>query len=521
MLAPAQIAQRLDQRFRLLTGGNPRALPRHQTMTALIDWSYDLLTDRERRFFESLSVFAGGCTLDAATAVCADDDEDDIQVVDLLASLVAKSLVVAELAGSEQRYRISESSRQYARDKLIAHGENEALARRHAVFYVELAERLQSEWDKMSDCEWLPQVTVELGNWRMVLEWALAKRSDVVLGQRLAAVQAVMWRGFTLTEGRRWVGEALRLVDDGTPPRLIAQLAHSEAEGARRFADFTAALDAAERAWLRYRKLGDVRKIAETQSLVGGMLKVLGRNKEAEPILRDGLEMAEKIGDIRLRATCLQRLGMVKTWLGDFTGAGAYLTEALGLAKVVGATMLSAAAGTALSHNAYRSGDVEAALRVNSDVIADLESLHAPGTVSNIVNCLTDGTTFLIALGRYDEALRTGATRRWHSLAAFSSHLCSAGRCNSSRSQRCCGLRLKEQAQPSTLPEPLDFLASREPRITALTAGEGLEELDRDIYERARARLREALAADELARMMAVGAAMTEEEAIAQAHALE
>ena len=125
VLAPRQIAERLDQRFRLLTGGDPRALPRHQTMTALIDWSYDLLTPREQRFFESLSVFAGGCTLEAATAVCATDGEDDIEVIDLLASLVTKSLLVAELAGSEQRYRLLESSRQYARDKLIARGEQE------------------------------------------------------------------------------------------------------------------------------------------------------------------------------------------------------------------------------------------------------------------------------------------------------------------------------------------------------------------------------------------------------------
>ena len=98
-------------------------MPRHQTMTALVDWSYDLLTPREQRFFESLSVFAGGCTLEAVTAVCATDDEDDVGVIDLIESLVTKSLLVAELAGREQRYRLLESSRQYARDKLIARGE--------------------------------------------------------------------------------------------------------------------------------------------------------------------------------------------------------------------------------------------------------------------------------------------------------------------------------------------------------------------------------------------------------------
>src|SRR3984957_7540934 len=123
MLAPRQIAQRLDQRFRLLTGGDPRALPRHQTMTASLDWSYDLLSPREQLFFETLSVFAGGCTLEAATAVCAIETEDDVDAIDLLASLVTKSLVLAELVGYERRYRLLESSRQYAADKLSARGE--------------------------------------------------------------------------------------------------------------------------------------------------------------------------------------------------------------------------------------------------------------------------------------------------------------------------------------------------------------------------------------------------------------
>ncbi len=97
-------------------------------MIALIDWSYDLLTPREQRFFESLSVFADGCTLDAATAVCATEAEADLDEIDLVASLASKSLLVAELVGNEQRYRLLESSRQYASAKLIARGEQAAFS---------------------------------------------------------------------------------------------------------------------------------------------------------------------------------------------------------------------------------------------------------------------------------------------------------------------------------------------------------------------------------------------------------
>jgi non-specific serine/threonine protein kinase len=166
VLAPGQIAERMDQRFRLLTGGDSRALPRHQTMTALIDWSYDLLTPREQRFFEWLSVFAGGCTLEAATAVCATDGEDELNVIDLVASLVTKSLLVAELVGEDQRYRLLESSRQYARDKLVAHDQHEEAARRHALVYFELAERIESAWEMTPDLAWLPQANRDLENWR-------------------------------------------------------------------------------------------------------------------------------------------------------------------------------------------------------------------------------------------------------------------------------------------------------------------------------------------------------------------
>src|ERR1700729_3150219 len=153
-LAPRQIALRLDQRFRLLTGGDPSALPRQQTMTALIDWSYNLLTPREQAFFESISVFAGGCTLEAATSVCALEGEDDIDVIDLITSLVTKSLLVAELAHTEQRYHLLDSSRYYARDKLRAHAEHERIARRHAGFFAVLAERIE-RGEEMSETEWV------------------------------------------------------------------------------------------------------------------------------------------------------------------------------------------------------------------------------------------------------------------------------------------------------------------------------------------------------------------------------
>ena len=219
VLAPDQIAQRLDQRFRLLTGGDPRALPRHRTMTALFDWSYDLLPPREQRFFERLSVFAGGCTLEAATAVCAAVGEDDLEVIDLITSLVTKSMLLAESVGAEQRYRLLESSRQYARAKLIKRGEQEQAARRHALVYLDLADRLRRESYTTAERVRLAQANAELENWRTALEWALASQNDVIVGQRLAARMGDE-NVFTLAEGRRWVRAALELVDQTHAARV-------------------------------------------------------------------------------------------------------------------------------------------------------------------------------------------------------------------------------------------------------------------------------------------------------------
>lgn len=150
-------------------------------MRALIDWSYDLLPPSEKRLFEQLSVFAGGCTLASATIVCADNGADEVGVLELLSSLADKSIVVADLDGNMPRYRLLESSRQYAREKLTARGEQDLMAHRHASSYADFAERLRRAWDTTPDQPWISQAEAELENWRAALEWALGARGDVEL----------------------------------------------------------------------------------------------------------------------------------------------------------------------------------------------------------------------------------------------------------------------------------------------------------------------------------------------------
>jgi predicted ATPase len=173
-LSPEDLVARLDQRFKLLTRGSRAALERHQTLRSTIDWSYDLLEPTERRALDRLSVFAGGCDLAAAEAVLASDDLDELDVVDLLGQLVDKSLVIADSnGGGGVRYRLFESIRQYAQERLEADGDTAAVRRRHADHYVELAETAGPHLRTRDQLHWLKVIAPESDNFRAAYDWAV------------------------------------------------------------------------------------------------------------------------------------------------------------------------------------------------------------------------------------------------------------------------------------------------------------------------------------------------------------
>ena len=176
MLSPAQLAQRLDQRFRLLAGGERGAIERHATLRAAIDWSYDLLAADEQRVLARLSVFAGGCSLEAAEAVCSGAGIDEVEVLDLLSALVARSLVVAEDAPSgERRYRLLETIRQYAEER-VDDAERAELRDRHADFYADFAETAAEGLRGPDQLRWLLEVESELENVRAAMAWSIASQ---------------------------------------------------------------------------------------------------------------------------------------------------------------------------------------------------------------------------------------------------------------------------------------------------------------------------------------------------------
>ena len=211
------LAARLDDRFRLLAGGYRTTMPRHQTLRATLDWSYELLTEPERVVLCRLAIFAGGFTLEAARAVAADDEIGAPEVVDRVPNLVAKSLVTVEADGVRVRYRLLETTRAYLLEKLIQAGEFDAAARRHAERYRDLFESGEAEAETKPTDEWLAEYGPRIDNVRAALDWAFSPGGDSSIGVALTAASVPLWSRLSLMEECRGrVERALASVDPGS-----------------------------------------------------------------------------------------------------------------------------------------------------------------------------------------------------------------------------------------------------------------------------------------------------------------
>ena len=223
LLSPKQLTEKLNERFRVLSGGSKDAMPRHQTLRATIDWSFDLLDEPSRALFRKLSIFVGGWTLDAATAVCAEHG-DEWEVLDALSSLVDKSLVSVEAQGEERRYDMLASIREYAKERLGEAGEAQAAAAKHAQFYAALVKRLQPLARELEDGQWRHRLAEELDNLRAAVEWTIFCQRDPQLGAEM--LSELEWPELIVTphEALRWFAAALRLEDRMRSDLVLARL---------------------------------------------------------------------------------------------------------------------------------------------------------------------------------------------------------------------------------------------------------------------------------------------------------
>ncbi len=210
------VASRLDHQFKILTGGYRAALPRHQTLRATIDWSYELLSEPERIVLCRLAIFPGGFTLDAASDDVAGAEIAASDAIEYITSLVSKSLVGADISGGSKRFRLLETTRAYALEKLAERGEFELAARRHTEFCRQLFERAEAEWEVRPTAEWLADYGWQIADVRAALDWAFSNGGDPEAGVALAVAAVPLWVQLSLMdECRGRVERALSSIRSG------------------------------------------------------------------------------------------------------------------------------------------------------------------------------------------------------------------------------------------------------------------------------------------------------------------
>jgi predicted ATPase len=334
VLAVEQIAARLDDRFRLLTGGSRTALPRQQTLRAAMDWSYDLLSQNERAVLQRLSVFVGGCTLEAAEAVCVGDSVEASAILDFLTQLVDKSLVVAETQGGEARYRLLETVRRYGLERLMEAGRAADSRRRHRDWYLALAEQAEPELlgGPLRD-SWLERLETEHDNLRAALQWSKAERDGAEAGLRLAGV--LFWFWHTLghwSEGRGWMEGALIRSSDA-PVSSLPKVLYGAAQFAWRQGDDERAIALSEQGLALSRELGDNTYIFWCLNSRGVVALRQGRYDQALALYEESLVISRRIGDKGLYQQALSALAVLAIIEGDHDWAAGFCEEALALAR--------------------------------------------------------------------------------------------------------------------------------------------------------------------------------------------
>jgi predicted ATPase/class 3 adenylate cyclase len=336
VLGLEQIARRLDDRFRLLAGGTRTALPRQQTLRALVDWSHELLSEGEKVLLRRLAVFAGGWTLEAAEAVCVGEGIAAEEVLDLLGGLVDQSLVVAEEssrtpgAAGDVRYRLLETIRQYAAEKLGAGGEEAAVRARHAAYCLALVQEAEPHLARHEQLVWFARLEADLDNLRAALRWHL-EQGAAIEGLRLCSALLAVWAQRRTIEGRAWFAELLAL-----PAAQAASVERASALGivgllALQQGDMPAGRHQLEEALALGRQLDDHGAVA--WALLWRHWPYDPGDPQVRPRLEESLALYRRLGNELGIAEALLRLAELAGKQGDPQLARGYLDEALAMVR--------------------------------------------------------------------------------------------------------------------------------------------------------------------------------------------
>jgi predicted ATPase/class 3 adenylate cyclase len=364
-MSVADINKRLSDRYRILTGGSRVLQERQQTLRALVDWSYELLQDNEKLLLRRLAVFVGGFDLEAAEKVCGVEPIEDFEVLDLLGSLVEKSLVMLQEGEEGTRYRMLETIRDYAAEKLEADGEAAQAAERHNACFFGLAKEARAGLEGPEQAQWLRRVEAELDNMRAAIDLALAGGVDALIAVKFAVALQGFWilRGY-ITEGRRLVKAALALPEIGVSDLAHAHGLYVGAALAESQSDRTEALQMLEKCLELRRGLGSLVDIAATLSTLSLVRLKVGDAMGAEVGEMEALEIFRRLGDRVGEAIGLLHLGQIAHGLGDEAQAGGRLAEALKIAREIEYREVECECELVLGELAFDSGDLPAADRL-------------------------------------------------------------------------------------------------------------------------------------------------------------
>jgi predicted ATPase/DNA-binding winged helix-turn-helix (wHTH) protein len=401
------LAARLGDRFRLLTGGRRTALPRHHTLRAMLDWSHGLLQDAERAVLRRIAIFAGSFTLEGAGAVAGDGVIDAAQAMSHVTDLVSKSLVTFDARGPAPRYRLLETTRAYALEKLAETGEFAAIARRHARYYLDLLEGAAISWQAAPARELAARYAPEIDNLRAALAWAFEPQGETEIGIALAAASVPFWTLLSMFgECRDLVARALaRLArNSGAPTRheMILQVAHGQSSI---WANGPAGTSRAalERAIEFAQHVGDNERLLQALHVMWGYRLRLGEFGDSLAVARRFRRIAESAGDKAAELVGMRIEGVSLYYFGEHAAARAVMERVLDedLAPLLGTSALRfgldqriAAFGN-LARILWLQGFPEQATRTAAAAVKEARALnHA----NSICTALCDGACAIAAM---------------------------------------------------------------------------------------------------------------------------
>ncbi|KPC83580.1 ATP-binding protein [Streptomyces sp. NRRL S-4] len=375
-LTTEQVLQRLDDRFRLLTGGSPSALPRHQTLRTAIGWSHELCAPEQRLLWARLSVFAGQFDLEAVEYICSGPGLPAGSVLDVLDELLAQSLVLREDAAAGSRYRLLDTVREYGAEWLRATGDAERLRRRHRDWYLGLATWCELDWFSPRQAEAAARIDGELPNLRRAMECSMENPEEVHLAQYLAGTLWFYWVGCgRLSEGRHWLDHVLEEDSPYDHSRLKALWVLGYVAVLQ--GDPAGAVSALQECREEGERTGDATAVAYAVHRTGCLSIVTDDPARAEELLREALGRYREIGEMNSNVLMAQvELGMAVAFRGDLDEAAAICDEVREICEDHGERWALAYALYVLGYAALRSGLGRRARRMLGESLSIAHAFH-------------------------------------------------------------------------------------------------------------------------------------------------